>query len=119
MMSTVASNSPLIRARFRISGFGSAYPSGTLTNRELADQFGVFPFWIESRCGIQYRGVVAPGETTHSLGVAAARQALATQSAPATGLSDLRYFYTGISVVSDSPRHRAKRWAWDRSLPST
>jgi len=80
-MSTVASNSPLIRTRFRISGFGSAYPSGTLTNRELADQFGVTPFWIESRCGIQSRVVVAPGETTHSLGVAAAKQALATQSA--------------------------------------
>ena len=44
MMSTVASNSRLIRTRFRISGFGSAYPSGTLTNRELADQFGVTRF---------------------------------------------------------------------------
>lgn len=81
LMTTVASNSPLIRTRFRITGFGSAYPSGTLTNRELADQFGVDPCWIESRCGIQSRGVAAPGETTCSLGVAAARQALATESA--------------------------------------
>ena len=80
-MNAVASNSPLTRARFRITGFGSAYPSGALTNRELAEQFGVDPYWIESRCGIQSRCVAGPGETTRSLGVEAARQALATESA--------------------------------------
>jgi 3-oxoacyl-[acyl-carrier-protein] synthase-3 len=48
-----------------------------LTNEELARQLGVDTHWIESRCGIRSRCVAAPAETTHSLGVAAARQALA------------------------------------------
>lgn len=70
------SNTALSRTRFRIAGFGSAYASGTLTNGDLAEQLGVPPDWIESRCGIQSRRVAAEGESTHSLGVAAAAQAL-------------------------------------------
>ena len=58
-------------ARFRIAGFGTAYPSGILTNRDLARQLGVDIEWIESRCGIKSRCVAGPGETTHSLAVAA------------------------------------------------
>ena len=72
--------SPLTDARFRISGFGSAYPSRVLTNRDLASQLGVDIEWIESRCGIQTRRVAGPGETTHSLAVAAAEQALSGRS---------------------------------------
>jgi len=72
--------SVLARTRFRIAGFGSAYPSAVLTNRELADDLGVGSDWIESRCGIQSRFVAGAGETTHSLAVAAAGQALAAVS---------------------------------------
>ena len=79
-MTAPQSTSALARTRFRIAGFGSAYPSTTLTNRELADRFGVDPEWIESRCGIQSRQVAGEGETTQSLAVAAARQALAARS---------------------------------------
>src|SRR5215813_12174108 len=70
------------RARFRIAGFGSAYPSGTLTNGDLAGHLGVDVDWIESRCGIQSRFVAGPGETTHSLAVAAAAQAMEGAGAP-------------------------------------
>jgi 3-oxoacyl-[acyl-carrier-protein] synthase-3 len=66
----------LARTRFRIAGFGSAFPSGILTNGELADRLDVDKDWIESRCGIETRYVAGPGETTHSLAVAAAEQAL-------------------------------------------
>jgi 3-oxoacyl-[acyl-carrier-protein] synthase III len=59
--------SALRKTRFRISGFGSAYPSGTLTNRDLAAQLGVDAGRIESRCGIQSRYVAGQAETTHSL----------------------------------------------------
>ena len=72
--------SGLSDARFRIAGFGSAYPSGTVTNHDLADQLGVDAEWIESRCGIQSRCVAAPGETTNSLAVTAAKKALARAS---------------------------------------
>jgi len=71
------SSSLLARTRFRISGFGSAFPSDTLTNSQLADRLDVDTAWIESRCGIESRYVAGRDETTHSLGVAAARQALA------------------------------------------
>src|SRR6185369_10351192 len=69
--------STLGQTRFRVAGFGSAYPSKVLTNRDLADDLGVDADWIESRCGIQSRFVAGPGETTHTLAVAAAAQALA------------------------------------------
>lgn len=72
--------SALGQARFRIAGFGSAYPSQVLTNRDLASHLGVDLEWIESRCGIQSRCIAGPGETTHSLAVAAAAQALADGS---------------------------------------
>src|SRR6266478_2346511 len=72
--------SALAKARFRIAGFGSAYPPGIVTNRDLAVQLGVDVNWIESRCGIQSRYVAEPGETTHSLAVAAALEALACES---------------------------------------
>lgn len=70
--------SPLSDSRFRIVGFGSAYPSGVLTNPDLAGELGVDAAWIESRCGIRSRCVVEPGENTSSLAVAAARQAMAS-----------------------------------------
>lgn len=77
---TSQGTSALGNARFRIAGFGSAYPSGTLPNRDLAGQLGVDIEWIESRCGIQSRCIAAPDETTHSLAVAAAAQAMAGSS---------------------------------------
>src|SRR5262249_36195123 len=77
---TIQTNKTLGQTRFRIAGFGSAYPSGILTNGDLAGHFGVNIDWIESRCGIQSRRVAGPGDTTHSLAVAAAAQALAGAS---------------------------------------
>jgi 3-oxoacyl-[acyl-carrier-protein] synthase-3 len=72
--------SVLAATRFRIAGFGSAHPSGTLSNRDLAAELKVDADWIGSRCGIQSRRVAGPGETTHSLAVAAAGQALEAAS---------------------------------------
>ena len=77
--------SPLGQARFRIAGFGSAYPSRILANPELAGQLGVDVEWIESRCGIQTRCVAGPDETTHSLAVAAAQALSAAPRRRRTG----------------------------------
>jgi len=71
----------LSEARFRIAGFGTACPSGVVTNSDLGERFGIDVGWIESRCGIQSRNVAGPGESTQSLGVAAASQALARAGA--------------------------------------
>ena len=67
---------PLRQTRFRIAGFAQAFPSTVLKNRELAIQLGVDPEWIQARCGVHARFISGPGETTTSLGVQAARQAL-------------------------------------------
>src|SRR5450755_3874004 len=72
---------PLQRARFRVAGYAQAFPSTALKNEELAVQLGVDPEWIRARCGVQSRFISGPGETTTTLGVRAARQALA--NAPA------------------------------------
>ena len=66
----------LSRTRFRIAGFGSAVPSARLSNRDLAEQLAIEENWIVDRCGIRSRNVAAAGETTRSLAVAAASQAL-------------------------------------------
>ena len=67
---------PLQRTRFRIVAFAQAFPSTVLKNRELAMQLGVDPEWIRARCGVHSRFISGPGETTTTLGVRAARQAL-------------------------------------------
>lgn len=68
---------PLQRARFRIAGYARAFPPTALKNIELASQLGVDPEWIRARCGVQSRFISGPGDTTTTLGVRAARQALA------------------------------------------
>jgi len=68
---------PLEHARFRIAGFARAFPPTALRNPELAAQLGVEPEWIRARCGVQSRYISGPGETTTTLGVRAARLALA------------------------------------------
>jgi 3-oxoacyl-[acyl-carrier-protein] synthase III len=67
---------PLRRTRFRVAGFAQAFPSNVLKNKDLAAQLGVDPEWIRARCGVHSRYVAGPGETTTTLAVRAARQAL-------------------------------------------
>ena len=62
--------------RVSIRGLGKAVPDRVVTNAEIAERLGVDPDWIESRTGIRERRFVGPGESTATLGTAAARQAL-------------------------------------------
>ena len=68
---------PLQQVRFRVAAYAQAFPSTVLENIELARQLGVDPEWIRERCGVHARFVSGPTETTTTLGVNAARQALA------------------------------------------
>ncbi|MDS1272450.1 ketoacyl-ACP synthase III [Lipingzhangella sp. LS1_29] len=61
---------------FSIAGWGVAVPENIVSNQELGQRFGVEEEWIVSRCGIQERRVVSPGQTTASLAVDAGRAAL-------------------------------------------
>ena len=58
-------------------GTGSALPQRVVHNTELAEQVDTSDEWIVERSGIRQRHVAGEGETTASLGTAAARAALA------------------------------------------
>jgi 3-oxoacyl-[acyl-carrier-protein] synthase-3 len=60
-----------------VLGVGSRLPERVLTNDDLARMVDTSDEWIVQRTGIRERHIVAPGETTADLGVAAARVALA------------------------------------------
>ncbi len=57
-------------------GTGSALPRRALGNDELAKQVDTSNEWIVERTGIRNRHIAAPDETTATLAIAAARQAL-------------------------------------------
>lgn len=59
-----------------ISGWGRYLPQKVLTNEELAATLGTDPQWILTRTGIRERHIAAADETTSSMCVHAARQAL-------------------------------------------
>lgn len=68
--------------RFRITGSGTAFPRTEMDNAALAAELGLEASWIEQRCGVEKRFVAAEDETTTSLAIAAAREALKHCQAP-------------------------------------
>src|SRR2546421_11086343 len=59
-----------------IVGWGTAVPDGRVTNADLEARVDTSDAWIVERTGIRERRVAADGETTASLGTAAAAQAI-------------------------------------------
>ena len=67
----------MIRQRYAaITGWGMAVPDRVLTNADLEELVETSDEWIVSRTGIRERRIVGPKDSTTSLAVAAARQAL-------------------------------------------
>jgi 3-oxoacyl-[acyl-carrier-protein] synthase III len=60
-----------------IVGIGSALPKRIMTNHDMAKIVDTTHEWIVERTGIHARHIAGDGETTRSLAVAAAKQALA------------------------------------------
>jgi 3-oxoacyl-[acyl-carrier-protein] synthase-3 len=60
-----------------IAGTGSSVPERRLTNDDLSKMVDTNDEWIVQRTGIRERRIAGPGETTASLGTAAARKAIA------------------------------------------
>src|SRR5918999_776210 len=60
-----------------IAGTGSSLPEKRLTNDDLSKMVDTNDEWIVQRTGIRERRIAGPGETTASLGTAAARKAIA------------------------------------------
>src|SRR5262245_21028900 len=59
-----------------VRGVGSALPKRVLTNQEMESMVDTTDEWIVQRTGIRQRYIAGEGETTASLGEAAARAAL-------------------------------------------
>lgn len=59
-----------------VRGFGSALPKRVVSNKELESLVETSDDWIVQRTGIRQRYIAGEGETTASLGEAAARKAL-------------------------------------------
>jgi 3-oxoacyl-[acyl-carrier-protein] synthase-3 len=69
-----------------LAGTGSCVPERRLTNDELATMVDTNDQWIVQRTGIRERRIAGPGETTATLGTAAARKALAAAGLDASEL---------------------------------
>jgi 3-oxoacyl-[acyl-carrier-protein] synthase-3 len=59
-----------------VRGFGASLPKRVVTNRDLENQVETSDEWIVQRTGIKQRYIAGEGETTASLGAAAAQEAL-------------------------------------------
>jgi 3-oxoacyl-[acyl-carrier-protein] synthase-3 len=62
--------------RAAVAGWGFAVPEGRLTNDDLAQRVDTSDEWITERTGIKERRIVAPGETTATLAIAAGNAAI-------------------------------------------
>lgn len=70
-----AATAPLLRHTV-IMGVGSALPARIMTNADMSKVVETSDEWIVERTGIRSRHIAGDGETTRTLGVAAARRAL-------------------------------------------
>jgi len=70
-----------------VIGTGSALPEKVVTNQDLERMVETSDQWITARTGIKERRQAAPHETTSSLSVEAARQALQSAGIKATDLN--------------------------------
>lgn len=59
-----------------LRGTGSCLPARVLPNAEFARTLDTSDEWIQTRTGIRERRIAGPGETTATMGLTAARQAL-------------------------------------------
>ena len=75
--------------RARAIGSGHHLPERVVTNADLAARLDTSDEWIRTRTGIRRRHVVAEGEATSDLAIAAARRALAAAGVEAASLDAL------------------------------
>ena len=81
-----------------ITGWGMYVPERILTNADLEQMVDTSDEWIRTRTGIRERRIAGPGETSSTMGAAAARQAL-KRAGVAPDAVDL------LGVGTTSPEH--------------
>lgn len=102
-----------------ITGLGIGAPEGRLTNAELAARTGVSEEWIVERTGIYERRIAGAEETTSTLAVTAATQALELAGLDASVLDaivvatitpDMQFPASACLVQAELGAHRAAAW---------
>jgi 3-oxoacyl-[acyl-carrier-protein] synthase-3 len=81
-----------------ITGWGKAVPERLLTNHDLESMVDTTDEWIVSRTGIRERHIVGPNDSTTSLAVSAARDALLKAGRTA---DDLDLIVVGTATPDD------------------
>ncbi|WP_026422609.1 beta-ketoacyl-ACP synthase III [Actinokineospora inagensis] len=87
-----------------VSGLGAWLPERTVDNHQLSTVLDTSDEWIRTRTGIGLRHIVAPGESTSDLAVAAGRRAL--ESAGTTRVS-------AVVLATSTPDHSCPATAPD------
>jgi len=78
-----------MHTNFILRGFGHYAPERVLTNADLEKIVDTTDEWITTRSGIKQRHIVAEGETSSDMGLAAARKALAAAGMAASDLTHI------------------------------
>jgi 3-oxoacyl-[acyl-carrier-protein] synthase-3 len=95
----------------RIAGWGKYLPARVMDNHELERLVDTSDEWIRKRTGIAERRIAGPDETASTMGIAAARDALAMAGVAgadldliivATGTSDYGAFPATASLVQEA-----------------
>lgn len=86
-----------------VLGLGTALPERVVTNDDMSQWLETSDEWIASRTGIRQRHFAGPGETTGTLGLAAARAALADAGVDAAAVG-------AVVLATSTP---------DRRMPGT
>ncbi len=84
-----------MRIYSKITGTGSHLPEKILTNADLEKMVETNDEWIQSRTGIKQRHVAVDGETTSTLGLAAAKKAI---KAAGISISDIDLLVVGTTT---------------------
>lgn len=79
----------------RIAGTGSCLPQKIVTNQDLEKILDTTDEWIQERTGIKRRHIAGDGETTSSIGLEAARRAMAAAN---TGAEDIDLIIVGTTT---------------------
>lgn len=79
----------------RIAGTGSCLPQKIVTNQDLEKILDTTDEWIQERTGIKRRHIAGDGETTSSIGLEAARRAMAAANA---GAEDIDLIIVGTTT---------------------
>lgn len=79
----------------RIAGVGSYLPEKVVTNHDLAKTMDTSDEWIRERTGIKRRHIAGDDETTSTMGVAAAKRAMASAG---VGAEDIDLIILGTAT---------------------